>query len=156
VQTTGGLHDYAPQGSFNSTYDGYVFSAALGEISSPLQSPAQQFFVVRVLDRAEKPVTEDQKPKLTEKAFKDWLSNQQDQMTIVRAFDQKAQSSALASVLAAAGPRLRQQSPQQQFPAPQQQQPMNPAQQPPPSAGEQGDQSQPDQNAPAPAGGNGQ
>jgi parvulin-like peptidyl-prolyl isomerase len=62
VQSTGGLHDYAPQGSFNAAYDDYVFSAAIGEISPPLQSPAGQFFIVRVIDRTEQPVTEDQKP----------------------------------------------------------------------------------------------
>jgi len=113
---------------------------------------------VRVVDRVELPVTDDQKPRLTEKAYKDWLSNQQDQITIVRDFDAKAQSAALTSVLEDAGPRLQQESQQQQqqFPAPQQQQPMNPAQQPPPSSGEQGGQSQPNPDIPAPAGGDGQ
>ena len=156
VQSTGGLHDYAPQGSFNAAYDDYVFSAALGEISPPLQSPAEQFFIVRVVDRAEQPVTDDQKPRLTEKSFKDWLSNQQDQITIVRDFDAKAQAAALTSVLADAGPRLQQESQQQQQQFPVQQQPIAPAQQPPPSSGEQGGQSQPNPDIPAPAGGDGQ
>jgi parvulin-like peptidyl-prolyl isomerase len=149
VQTTGGLHDYAPQGSFNPAYDDYVFSATIGDVSPPLSASSGQFFVVRVDDRADRPVTDDQKPRMTEKAYSDWLSSQQDQLSVKRDFDTQAEQDALRSVITDAGPRLQQQAPQQ-LPAqqqPQQEAPMNPQ-------APSGDQQAP--VAPAPGGGNGQ
>jgi len=155
VQTTGGLHDYAPQGTFNPAYDDYVFTAPIGEISAPISSPSGQFFVVRVDDRADKPVTEDQKPQMTAKAYSDWLMAQQDQLSMKRDFDMQSAQDAMISVVNEVAPRLQQQQQRQQQQAqpiqPQQQEQPPVDQQPPPASGDQ-----PAPVAPAPGGGNGQ
>jgi len=98
VQTTGGVHDYGPEGTFNPAYDSWVAAAKVGDISDPLQSTAGQFFIAQVLDRQDKPVAEDQKPKLATKAYNDWLNAQQAQMTIVRNWTPTDQQDALNSM----------------------------------------------------------
>jgi hypothetical protein len=157
VQTTGGVHDYTPQGAYNPAYDSYVFDAAtvIGAISAPLPAPGGgQFFLVRVDDRADKPVTDAQKPKIVDKQYRDWLVAQQDKMTVVRKWNAQDQADALLSVGNASGSRLQQQQQQRQqvpvqVPPVQQQAPAQqaPADQNPPAV----------PNAPvAPGSGNGQ
>jgi hypothetical protein len=112
VQTTGGLHDYGPQGSFNSAYDDYAFSGEIGKLSAPLSSGGTNaaFYVVRVIDRSDQPVKESQKPTIADKQYADWLKNTQDELQsagqITRAWEQQAQSDALNAVIADAGPKL--------------------------------------------------
>ncbi len=117
VQKTGGLHDYTPKGNLNAAYDAYAFDAntPLGAVSAPLTaSGGSQFFVVRVDDRADKPVTEDQKPKLADTKYSEWLVAQQDQMTVARHWSTQDESAALTSVLNSSGTKLINQQRQQQ------------------------------------------
>jgi hypothetical protein len=114
AQTTGGVHDYGPEGTFNPAYDSWVFSAKVGDISDPLPSTAGQFFIVQVLDRQDKPVAEDQKPKLALKAYNDWLNAQQEQMTIVRNWTPQDQTDALNSMVSKFRAAQQQQLQQQQ------------------------------------------
>jgi hypothetical protein len=115
VATTGGVHDYAPEGtSFNAAYDSWVFSAKPGDISDPLPSTSGQFFIVQVLDLQDKPVTEAQKPKLVDKKYNDWLNARQEQMTIVRDWTPQAENDALNSMLSRFQAVQRQQQLQQQ------------------------------------------
>ena len=151
VQTTGGLHDYAPQGTLDPAYDALAFSAAIGEVSQPLLADNGYYYVIRVVDRADKPVTDAQKPQLTSKAVNDWLSQQQAEMAISQDFDTASQNDALASAEASVFPKLIQQQIQQQQLA----QPTVAAQPPPADSGDQGGQS-PVPNVPAPGGGDGQ
>lgn len=112
VQTTGGVHDYTPVSGLNPAYSDYVFAdtTKLGDVSAPLPSAsATQYFVVRVDDRADKPVTDDQKPKLADKNYSDWLVSQQNQMTVVRHWEAQDQADALLSVVNDSGAKLRQQ-----------------------------------------------
>ena len=155
VQTTGGVHDYTPATGLNAAYRDYVFASStkVGDISAPLPSPAgTQYFVARVDDRADKPVTEDQKPKLADKRYSDWLVAQQDQMTVVRHWEAQDQADALLSVVNGTGAKIRKQQQLQQPAAPVATQPA-PAQQPPASGSDQNPQVP---NAPvAPGSGNG-
>ncbi|MDP9237720.1 MAG: peptidylprolyl isomerase [Chloroflexota bacterium] len=134
VQTTGGVHDYTPSGGYNPAYNSYVFDAStkIGDVSAPLPSASRnQYFLVRVDDRADKPVTDDQKPELADAKYHDWLVAQQDQMTVVRHWSTQDQSDALLSVVTDAGPRIRQQQQQSALPTVPTQQQQPPAQQPP-------------------------
>jgi hypothetical protein len=157
VATTGGIHDYTPQGTFDAGFDAQAFSANIGEVTGPLSAPSGSFFVIRVEDRADKPVTEAQKPQLAQKAFSDWLTKMQDGLTIKQDFDTKSQQDALASIIPGVQAKLKaqQQQQQQQQPQPQVQptaeaQPTTEAQ--PTAAADQS----PAPVAPTPGGGNGQ
>ncbi len=120
VQTTGGVHDYAPKGGFNSTYDDYVFTTNdIGKLSAPLSSTATgSFYVVRVIDRSQQPVQEAQKSTIANTQFSDWLKTTQDDMQVngklKRDWQPKAQNDALLAVVGSAGPRLAAQQLQQQ------------------------------------------
>jgi parvulin-like peptidyl-prolyl isomerase len=101
VKTDGGIKDYGPQGSFHPAYDGYVFSAALGQISEPLiynTGNSTTYYVVRVEDRADKPVTDSQKTTVATKRYNDWLSDMQSQMNVVKDFDDQSKLDALTWV----------------------------------------------------------
>lgn len=146
VQQTGGAHDYTPQAGLNAAYESYVFAdnTKIGDISAPLPSASGgQFFIVRVNDRADKPVTDDQKPKIADKQYNDWLVAQQDQMTVVRKFNAQDQQDALLSVASGSASRIQQQRQQQQAPVQVPQRPQAPANnapaqdQQPPSSGDQ-------------------
>jgi len=68
VAETGGVKDYAPQGSFPPAYDDFAFSAPIGEISDVRIDPSQEmtnatsFYVVRVVDRVDRALTDEQRP----------------------------------------------------------------------------------------------
>lgn len=128
VATTGGIHDYTPKGGFNPAYDAFAANATIGETSGVISyAPTGQFFIVQVLDRADKPVTEDQKPKLVDARYNDWLTKLEDSAGAKNNWDQKSQTDALISVIKK---QPRQAVPQQpvQVPAqPQQPQPQAPA-----------------------------
>ena len=97
AKTDGGIKDYQPQGGFLPAYDGYAFSAPVGQISEPLQYSTTQgtaYFVVRVEDRADKPVTDAQKTTVATKRYNEWLSDMQSQMVVTKDFDDQSKSDA--------------------------------------------------------------
>jgi hypothetical protein len=119
VQTTGGLHDYAPAGSFNAAYDDYAFTGEIGKLSPPLSLTANgSYYVVRIIDRAELPVKDEQKPVMAKKQIADWLQNERDELQasgkLTRDWDQKSQNDALVAVGEIAGPRQQAQQQKQQ------------------------------------------
>lgn len=120
VQTTGGLHDYGPPGSFDAAYDDYAFTGEIGKLSAPLSSGGANatFFVVRVVDRSDQPVKDNQKPVIADKQYVDWLKSTQEELQsagkITRAWEQNAQTDALNAVLVDAGPKLVAQQQDQQ------------------------------------------
>lgn len=122
VQTTGGVKDYAPQGSFDPLYDDFAFTGAIGAISEPIETTGGRQYVVRIADRADRPLLEDQKPVWVSKRYEEWLNETQSSMTIVDKWDEDDQAEALLPIRNEA---LKRQAEQQER---QQQQP----QQPPP------------------------
>ena len=120
VQTTGGLHDYAPKGAFNKTYDDYAFTTNdIGKLSAPLSSGATgASYVVRVVDRSQQPVQEAQKSTIAGTQFSDWLKNTQDDMQangkLKRDWQPTAQNSALLAVVTGSGSKLAAQQQRQQ------------------------------------------
>jgi len=120
VQTTGGAHEYTPDGSFNSSYNDFAFSAALGQLSTPLPavSGASTHYVVRVIDRSDQPVREDQKPGLAQTRYDEWLTATKEELqstgALVNKWDDNDQQEALADVYQDALPRLIQQDQQRQ------------------------------------------
>jgi parvulin-like peptidyl-prolyl isomerase len=111
VAETGGLQDYAPDGSLNQAFNDYAFNTAPGEISEPLSLLEGQgpFYVVRVVDRSEQPLTEDQKPSFVSRQYNEWLEDTQEKMEIERNWDVEDQSEALTDVLNDNPPQQQQQ-----------------------------------------------
>ncbi|HEY8172683.1 MAG TPA: peptidylprolyl isomerase, partial [Dehalococcoidia bacterium] len=124
VQTTGGVKDFAPQGSFNTVYDDFAFDANIGDLSAPLSGTGSTFYVVRVIDRQDKPLTEEQKPAYVNRKYGDWLANTQANMNVKRDWEVQAQTDALIAVLKSLP------APSSQ-PQPNQVNPLQPEQQPP-------------------------
>ncbi len=121
VQTTGGLHEYGPKGSFNATYDDYAFSGEIGVLSAPLSSgntTSPTYYVVRIVDRSEQPTQESEKPAIASQRLADWLQSTQDELLgqgkIKRDWEGQALSDALLSVIEDAGPKLAEQQRKQQ------------------------------------------
>lgn len=121
VQTTGGVHEYGPKGSFNATYDDYAFTGEIGKLSAPLSSgnaTSPTFYVVRVIDRSDQPTQESEKPAIASQRLADWLKSTQDELQaagkIKRDWEQQAQGDALLSVVEHAGPKLAAQQRKQQ------------------------------------------
>ncbi len=97
--TTGGVHEYTPEGTLNPAYDSYAFTAPVGEISKPLASAdGSMYYVVRVADRADKSVTAEQKNTLVSKKYNDWLKDMQSRMKITDRWDQQTQTAALIAI----------------------------------------------------------
>jgi hypothetical protein len=160
LATTGGVHDYAPEGTLNPAYDAQAFSSNVGEVVGPLTAADGTYYVIRVEDRAEKPVTDAQKPQLAQKAFSDWITKMESALTIKQDFDTQSQNDALSAILPGVIAKLQEQAAQQQ--QQQQQQQAQPTAAVPPTAESQpqptaaaGEQS-PAPVAPTPGGGNGQ
>jgi hypothetical protein len=157
VATTGGVHNYAPEAALDPTYATEVFSSNIGAVVGPLAAANGTFFVIRVEDRSEQPVNDTQKQQLAQKAFNDWITKMEGELTIKLDFDVQSQNDAINSILPGVIAKLQEQAAQQQ------QQPQVPptgvdqatvASQPPPTAAA-GEQS-PAPAAPTPGGGNGQ
>ncbi len=109
VATTGGTHDYAPEGDVNSAYSGFAFSAAIGQISDVITSGSgttQRFYVARVVDRADKALTAAQKPAAVQRRYGQWVDSMRTKMTITDHWtnDQTSQTNALISVLKSVPP----------------------------------------------------
>ncbi len=128
VQTTGGVHEYTPEGNFNDAYNDFAFAAEIGQLSGPLTSTvsATTHYVVRVIERSDQLVRDDQKPGLAQSKYDDWLTTTKDEMessgALVNKWDEDAQREALADVYQDALPRLIEQDQQRQEQLEQQQQ----------------------------------
>ena len=106
VQTTGGLHDYGPQGSFNSAYDDYAFSGEIGKLSAPLSSGGTNaaFYVVRVIDRSDQPVQDEPKSRRSRQAIRRLAEEHRG-----RAPGERQGQARLGSAIASRRPALRHQ-----------------------------------------------
>jgi len=111
VATTGGLQKYGPQGTLNQAYDEFAFSANPGDISEPLSLIDGQgpYYVVRLKDKSDQPLTEDQKPAYVSAQYNKWLEDTQANMTIERHWDTSDQQEALLDVLKRTPPQQQQQ-----------------------------------------------
>lgn len=101
VQTTGGLQEYGPENTLNQVYDDFAFTANPGDISEPMSLIDGQgpYYIVRVKDRSDQPLTEDQKPAYVSAQYNKWLEDTQANMTIERHWDTSDQQEALLDVL---------------------------------------------------------
>jgi parvulin-like peptidyl-prolyl isomerase len=124
VATTGGVQDFAPQGGFNPAYDDFAFSSNIGQLSDPLSTGGATAYVVRVIDRQDLALKEEQKPAYVDRKYGDWLTDTQAKMDIKRDWTPEAQADALSSVLDDIDPARLQPPPVE---VPQQQQPQLPA-----------------------------
>ncbi len=119
---TGGVQEFNYEGGVSPAYREFAFSAPAGEISTPLQDPggAGPFIVVRVIERADMPLTDAQKPVFQTAQYQTWLEETQAKMTIVDKWspDEEAQSSALVPLFDDAVIKTRQQLEEQQRPQP--------------------------------------
>lgn len=163
AKTTGGLHDYTPEGLLDPTYDSFAFTANVGDISQVLSTGGDTplFFVVRVVDRSDQPLTDADKPQLINKKYSDWLTSTQETMQIRKDWDQQAQADALAWVGRNIVPTLIKQKQQQAALTATAQQPQPtaaaPQQQAPASPSDQGGGANPQApSQPVAPGGNGQ
>jgi parvulin-like peptidyl-prolyl isomerase len=114
VDENGGLLDFAPRETMPEAYRDYAFSADVGQLSEPLQAAGSvNYYVVRVVERSQQPLAEDEKPSFASDKFDEWLTTTKDTMrgegAIVDKFDEDAQLEALADVVNDARPRLIQQ-----------------------------------------------
>jgi hypothetical protein len=68
-------------------YDDYAFSAPIGQISTPLvetpDSPTTRYYVVRVVERSDQPLTDSQKPNFQDREWQEWLADAQTRIPIV-------------------------------------------------------------------------
>ncbi|TAK53823.1 MAG: hypothetical protein EPO22_15670 [Dehalococcoidia bacterium] len=159
VATTGGMNDYTPIGAMDPAFDAQASTATIGEVSAPIAAPNGLYYVIRVEDRADRPVTEAQKPRLAQKAFNDWIAKMQGELTVKQDFDAKSQQDAFLSIKGEVEKKLIAQAEQQQQQQQQPQPEVQPTAEAQPTADAQttpsGDQS-PAPDAPTPGGGNGQ
>jgi hypothetical protein len=101
VPTSGGTHDYAPEGEVNAAYSGFAFSAPVGATSDVINGGGQAptYYVVRVVDRADKALTEQQKPAAVDRRYNQWLDDMHSKMQITNHWDATTQTKALISVV---------------------------------------------------------
>lgn len=101
VEETGGRVEFAPDGGLNAAYNDYAFEAEPGEISEPLSAVTDQppFYIVRVLERSEQPLTDEQKPTYVSNQYGTWIEDTQAKMEIERNWDENDQREALNDVL---------------------------------------------------------
>jgi hypothetical protein len=97
--TTGGLHEYDFEDALPEAYRTFAFSAANGDISEPLQDPSGTgpYYVVRLLDRSDQPVTEQQKPDYLSQRYAQWLEDTKAKAIIVDKWTTDADAQASAS-----------------------------------------------------------
>ena len=118
AKENGGLKDFAPEGSLNVAYNDFAFSAEVGMLSVPLAAAGDtSFYVVRVIDRSDQPLAEDEKPTLARAKYDEWLTTIRTEMessgALVNKFDNDDQTEAILAVLEDATPRLVDQAEQQ-------------------------------------------
>jgi hypothetical protein len=114
VATTGGVQGYEAKGGFNSVYDDFVFSTEVGKLSDPISAGenALNYYVVRVIDRSEQPVREDQKTNLANDKYQEWLTNTKEEMSSSGAisdhFSEQNRTDAIVAVYGDAADQIRQ------------------------------------------------
>jgi parvulin-like peptidyl-prolyl isomerase len=118
VQETGGLQAYALEGSLNQAFEDFAFEAPSGEISEPLSIIDGQppFYVIRVVDRSEQPLSEEQKPAYAAREYEKWLEQTQMGMSIDVRWQEADKNEALNDVFRAHPQAAQPQQPQQQPP----------------------------------------
>ncbi|HZP56790.1 MAG TPA: peptidylprolyl isomerase [Dehalococcoidia bacterium] len=119
--TTGGIHDYAPDGTLPAAYNDYVFSTQVGQISDPpisqdLGNGTTQYYIIRVVDRSEQPLKDDQKPAVAGRRYSQWLDDMKSQSTIINKWDDATQAKALSAIIDDLIAIQREQQQQQQQP----------------------------------------
>jgi hypothetical protein len=101
--TTGGLKDYSFEAGLPAAFRTFAFAAAAGDISEPLQDPSGQgaYYVVRLVDRSDQPLTEEQKPTYQSSQYTEWLDGVRSQAVIVDKWttDDEAQASAAEPII---------------------------------------------------------
>lgn len=123
VETTGGVKEYGPPGSFNSAYDNFAFTADVDTLSEPLEAAGgAAYFVVRVTDRSDQPASESHRTTIANEDFVEWVDQQRDEASssgaLVLNWEQSDQDEALVEVVNSQLGRIqaqqRQQAEQQQ------------------------------------------
>jgi hypothetical protein len=122
VAQTGGVKEFGYEGALPAAYDTFAFSAPIGEASTPLQDPSGDgpFYAVRVIERADMPLTDTQKPAFQAKLFRDWIKDTQAKMTIIDNWttNDKARADALLPLYIDASAKQSRQIEEQQRPQP--------------------------------------
>ena len=101
VQENGGSLPFQPDGGHPAAYDDFALTAEIGQVSEPLaetpDSDVSRYWVVRVVERSEQPLTEDQKAGFQNREYQRLLEDTRMHMRIVDNWseDFDAQSSAL-------------------------------------------------------------
>jgi parvulin-like peptidyl-prolyl isomerase len=103
AQDTGGLSEFGIKSGFPDPIQEYVFSAPVGQLSGPLgQEVGENRYVVRVVERTDRPLEEDQKPTLAQEKYDEWLRTTKDEMLASGAtknkFDEEDQAEALTDM----------------------------------------------------------
>ncbi len=128
--TTGGVKEYSPKGTLLRIYEEFAFSADIGAISEPLTtgdaasrvgadpSTTVPYYVVKVIDRSDQPVTDAQKALIGGRNQRDWLKATQDEMladgTYKKDWDDQSQVDALTAIAPRLAQRLAAQAKQKQ------------------------------------------
>ncbi len=95
---SGGVEDYNFEGGLPGAYKTFAFSAPVGDLSEPLQDPSGQgpYYVVRIIDRSDQPLTEEQRPSYESRQYATWLEDTRAKLVVVDKWtnDDEAQASA--------------------------------------------------------------
>ncbi len=103
VATTNGVKDFQFDKQMPAAYRDFALTAAVGQLSAPLVDPSGQgaHYVVRVIERGEQPLRDEQKPLYESEAYRQWLLNTQANISIIDKWltDEEAQASATAPLI---------------------------------------------------------
>lgn len=94
--------DYMPKDLMSTTYSDFAFSAANGTISDLItsgQAGSETYTIAHLIDRADKPLTDSQKPQEAQAQYATWLQGMEAKAKITNNWDQQSQQDALISVL---------------------------------------------------------
>ena len=94
--------DYTPKDLMSTVYSDFAFSAANGTISDVLTSGSSDtptYTIVHLVDRADKPLTDAQKPQVAQAQYQTWLTGATAQVNVTDKWDQQSQQDALLSVI---------------------------------------------------------
>lgn len=114
VQTSGGIKEYGPKGTLLRIYEEFAFAGDIGAISEPLTtgdaasrvgadpSTTVPYYVIKVIDRSDQPVSDTQKSQIASRSLRDWLKNTEDELlsngTYKKDWDDKSQIDALNAI----------------------------------------------------------
>ena len=94
--------DYTPKDLMSTTYSDFAFSAPNGAISDLITSGSagsETYTIVHLIDRADKPLTDAQKPQEAQAQYATWLQGIEAKAKVTNNWDTQSQSTALSSVL---------------------------------------------------------